>query len=127
MQLFMEGKNDKFLILLEVEKRDTNYNLKNPLKLNSAQKLSNHDINALIKAQLNGTLKALKDRRRNTLHIQVERNDEFAMGSLIMFFESLTALMGHYINVDPFNQPGVELGKKYAFEYLNSSENLSDQ
>lgn len=127
MQLFMEGKNDKFLIILEVENRNANFNLKSPLTLASAQKLSDYDINSLIKAQLNGTLKALADRDRNTLHIQIDKNNEFSMGSLVMFFECLTVLMGHYLNIDPFNQPGVELGKKYAFEYLNSLGHTSDQ
>jgi len=120
MQLFMEGKNDKVLILLEVEKRKSNYKLANNLSLNSAKKLSNFDLNSLISAQLKGTLQALSDRDRNTVHIQIEENNEFAMGQMIIYFESLTVLMGSYLEVDPFNQPGVELGKKYAFEYLNS-------
>ena len=120
MQLFMEGKNDKVLMLLEIEKRASNFKLENNLSLNSAKKLSYFDLNSLLSAQLKGTLRALSDRDRNTVHIQIKENNEFAMGQMIIFFESLTALMGSYLEVDPFNQPGVELGKKYAFEYLNS-------
>ena len=41
---------------------------------------------------------------------------------MILFFESLTALMGEYLGIDAFNQPGVELGKKYAYEYLKNLE-----
>lgn len=120
MQLFMEGKNDKFLMLLQIINKSKNYKLKNTIELNAAKKLSDYDLNSLIDAQLKGTLKALKDRDRNTAHICIEANDELAMGEMILFFESLTVLMGHYLEVDPFDQPGVELGKKYAFEYLNS-------
>lgn len=120
MQLFMEGKNDKFLMLLQIMNKSKNYELKNDIDLNAAKKLSAYDLNSLIDAQLKGTLKALKDRNRNTAHICIDANDELAMGEMILFFESLTVLMGHYLEVDPFDQPGVELGKKYAFEYLNS-------
>jgi glucose-6-phosphate isomerase len=27
--------------------------------------------------------------------------------------------MGHYLDINVFDQPGVEAGKKYAFEWLN--------
>ena len=72
-----------------------------------------------MKAELNGTIKALAENGQPTIHIQIERNDEFHLGELIVFFESLTALMGEYLMIDPFDQPGVEAGKIYAFHFLN--------
>lgn len=30
-------------------------------------------------------------------------------------------MMGHYLNIDPFNQPGVEAGKKFASEWLDGA------
>lgn len=121
MQLFMEGPNDKFLFLIEVKNKGTDFKLDNTIGKNSADKLNGHSINQLLEAQLHGTLQALEDRKRNVAHIQIKRNDEKSMGAMVLFFESLTALMGHYLFVDPFNQPGVELGKKYAFQYLKNS------
>ena len=120
MQLFMEGPSDKVILLLEVKERKSNFQLDSGLKMEPAKKLSPYNLNQLIEAQFNGTLQALKDNQKNIVHISIERNDARHMGALVLFFESLTALMGQYLEVDPFNQPGVELGKKYAYEYLKS-------
>ncbi len=119
MQLFMEGPQDKCLILIEVVKFGADFKLNSSLKTNALEKLSGYSLSNLMQAELNGTLKALAENGRPTLHIQIERNDEFHMGELILFFESLTALMGDYLKIDPFDQPGVEAGKIYAYQFLN--------
>jgi glucose-6-phosphate isomerase len=72
-----------------------------------------------MKAELYGTLKALEKNERPFIHLKISKNDEYHLGAMILFFESLTALMGDFLNVDPFDQPGVEAGKIYAFEFLN--------
>lgn len=119
MQLFMEGVNDKLLFLIEVKNKSHDYKLDNTIGKSSASKLNGYTINQLIEAQLYGTIEALKERERNVIHITIDNNDEYNMGRMVLFFESLTAIMGHYLRINPFNQPGVELGKKYAFEYLS--------
>ena len=119
MQLFMEGPNDKCLILIEVENFTQDYKLATLIKSNNLEKLSKYTLSQLMKAELNGTLKALQENGRPTLHLTISKNDEFHLGALIVFFESLTALMGDYLNVDPFDQPGVEAGKIFAFHFLN--------
>ncbi len=118
MQLFMEGTNDKFLFLLEVENKSCDFELQNSIGKSSSDGLNGYTLNQLIEAQLHGTIKALRDRDRSVGHIKIDKNNAQNLGALIIYFESLTALMGHYLFVDPFNQPGVELGKKYAYEFL---------
>lgn len=119
MQLFMEGPNDKCIILIEVLKFNRDFKLASTLKTKAQEKLSGFNLSQLMQAELQGTLKALAENGRPTMHIQIENNDEFHMGELIVFFESLTALMGDYLKIDPFDQPGVEAGKIYAFHFLN--------
>jgi glucose-6-phosphate isomerase len=41
-----------------------------------------------------------------------------SLGELIMFFEAATSFAGSLLRIDPFNQPGVELGKRYAHGLL---------
>lgn len=118
MQLFMEGPNDKCLILIEVENFGHDYELATTLVSNNLSKLSSFSLSQLMKAELTGTLRALQENQRATIHLKITRNDEFHMGALILFFESLTALMGDYLMIDPFDQPGVEAGKIYAFHFL---------
>jgi len=118
VQLFMEGPKDKALILIEILEFKTDFKLKTELSSPGLEKLSKHSLSELMKAELHGTIKALQMADRPFLHISIHKNDEFHLGGLILFFESLTALMGHKLNIDPFNQPGVEAGKIYAYEYL---------
>lgn len=120
MQLFMEGTNNKCLLLLKIDQMDRDFSLKSDLDLNSAEKLKPYSMNQLMEAEFQGTLSALKDNNRNVISITMDKLSEENIGGLILFFESLTALMGEYLLVDPFNQPGVEKGKKFAFDYLNS-------
>lgn len=120
MQLFMEGPSDKVLMLLEVKNKAKNFKLNSGLDMGPAYELAPFNLNQLIEAQINGTLKALKDNNKNVIHISIDKNDARHMGAMVLFFESLTALVGQYLNIDPFNQPGVELGKKYAYEYLKN-------
>lgn len=122
MQLFMEGPANKVLFLIEVDKRENDFNLNAKIQMDSAQKLAPFSMNQLLKAELYGTLKALEEEKKNVIHIQIPSLNEKSLGALVMYFESLTALMGHYLLIDPFNQPGVEKGKIYAYEYLNNSQ-----
>lgn len=119
MQLFMEGPNDKCLFLMEVENFDHDFKLQTSLKSNNLSKLSGFSLAQLMKAELEGTIKALIENGRPVIHLKIQKNDEYHLGGLILFFESLTALMGDYLMIDPFDQPGVEAGKIYAFHFLN--------
>jgi glucose-6-phosphate isomerase len=118
VQLFMEGPNDKAFIIIEVENFTQDFNLKSALSSNNLSKLSSFTLSQLMKAELEGTIKALCENDRHIIHLKISRNDEYHLGQMILFFESLTALMGDYLMIDPFNQPGVEAGKIYAFEFL---------
>lgn len=119
MQLFMEGPRNKLIILTEVLNFKHDFNLNGFLSSKGLDKLSSFSLSNLMKAELHGTIKALNEQKRPYIHITIDRNDEEHLGALIVFFESLTALMGNYLEIDPFNQPGVEAGKIYAFEFLS--------
>ncbi|MAZ47341.1 MAG: glucose-6-phosphate isomerase [Halobacteriovoraceae bacterium] len=120
VQLFMEGPNNKLLFLVEILDRKNNFPLDSGLELSRGKKLSPFSMNDLIHAEFRGNLEALKENGRNLVEITIKNLDEKSMGAMIMFFESLTALMGEFLEIDAFNQPGVELGKKYTFEFLDS-------
>ena len=119
MQLFMEGPTDKCLIFIKVEDFENNFKLKSNLKCSVTQKLSNFSLSDLFHAEYAGTKKALTEKKKPQIHITIDRLDAHHLGELILFFESLTVLVGQLINVDPFNQPGVELGKRYALNWLD--------
>lgn len=120
MQLFMEGPQDKTLFLIEVEKFKHDYALKNDLGTGSFKSLSPFSLGTLMKAEFEGTLTALTENQRHVVHLKIAEVNEEALGQLVLFSECLTVLVGKMLKVNPFNQPGVEAGKKYAHAWLKS-------
>jgi glucose-6-phosphate isomerase len=120
MQLFMEGPRDKVLMLIEIEKFQTDFNLSNNLMGESFKLLAPFSLSQLMKAEFEGTLAALNENSRHVVHLKIPSLNETHLGQLILFSECLTVLVGKMLNVDPFNQPGVESGKKYAYAWLKT-------
>ena len=118
MQLFMEGPLDKTLFLIEVEKFQNDFQLHNEIPGDSFRALSPFTLATLMKAEFEGTLAALTENKRHIVHFKIPSVDEDSLGQLILFSECLTVLVGRMLKVDPFNQPGVEAGKKYAYSWL---------
>ncbi|HPR32649.1 MAG TPA: glucose-6-phosphate isomerase [Prolixibacteraceae bacterium] len=52
------------------------------------------------------------------IRIEIERLDAYNLGQLIYFFEKACGISGYLINVNPFDQPGVEAYKKNMFALL---------
>ena len=50
--------------------------------------------------------------------IEIDEISETTLGELIFFFEYTCALSGYLLNINPFNQPGVEAYKKNMFALL---------
>jgi len=121
MQLFMEGPQDKILMILEVEKFHSDFSLKNDVESESFKNLSPFKLSDLMKAELEGTLTALKENKRHVVHIKLPILNEDSLGQLILFAECLTVIVGEFLKVNPFNQPGVEAGKKYANSWLKAN------
>ncbi len=122
MQLFMEGPRDKVLFLIEVEKFQNDFSLKNKLEAESFKNLSPFKLSELMKAEFEGTLTALHENGRHVVHLTIPSLQEAYLGQLIIFAECLTVMVGELMKVDPFNQPGVEAGKKYANEWLKKHQ-----
>lgn len=70
------------------------------------------------KAEL-GTQLAHVDGGVPNIRITIPKLDEYNIGQLIYFFEKGCGISGLLINVNPFNQPGVEAYKKNMFALLN--------
>lgn len=53
------------------------------------------------------------------IHISVPKLDEYYIGQLIYFFEKACGISGLLLEVNPFNQPGVEAYKRNMFALLD--------
>ena len=55
----------------------------------------------------------------NFMRVSVPELNEYYLGQIIYFFEKACGISGLLMNVNPFNQPGVEAYKKNMFALLN--------
>ncbi|HEX2724119.1 MAG TPA: hypothetical protein VHM24_14470, partial [Gemmatimonadaceae bacterium] len=119
VQLFMEGPRDKVVTFLAVDERKTDLTIPHGFaNVKELGYLGGHSLGELIAIEQRATAGALAKRKRPNLTIYIDRVDEWHVGGLIMFFEIATAYAGQLYGVDAFNQPGVELGKQFAYALL---------
>ena len=99
------------------EERDMNvpYEEENFDGLNFLAGASLYKIN---KKAMQGTLIAHEQGGTDTLLVKYDRKDAFTLGEMIYFFELACAASGYLLEVNPFDQPGVEAYKKNMFALL---------
>ena len=66
-----------------------------------------------------GTQLAHVDGGVPNIHLSISKLEEETLGELIYFFEVACGISGYILEVNPFNQPGVEAYKKNMFALLN--------
>jgi glucose-6-phosphate isomerase len=102
-------KNPKRKLTIPVEKFNADQ-----LNYLSGKRLSEIDHNAEI-----GTILAHNDGNVPVISISIPELDEYYLGQLFYFFELACAVSGYILDVNPFDQPGVEAYKKNMFAMLN--------
>lgn len=119
VQLFMEGPKDKAIFFVECENHQQDFSLSSKLELKSLKRMDNISLNTLLTAELRGTELALQKNKRPYLTFKLPKIDEYHLAQLCFYLECLTVLVGKGLNIDPFNQPGVEAGKLFAWQWIN--------
>jgi len=80
--------------------------------------LAGQNLSAVNDAARNGTTQAHVAGGVPVIKIIFDRIDENSLGSLFYFFEKSCAISGYLLDVNPFDQPGVELYKNNMFRLL---------
>ncbi|MDR1401639.1 MAG: glucose-6-phosphate isomerase [Puniceicoccales bacterium] len=65
-----------------------------------------------------GSMRALAENGTNIIHISIDKFSPYELGVLIALYERAVGFYASLINVNAYNQPGVEAGKKAAKEIL---------
>ena len=119
VQLFMEGPKNKVVTFVAVDRRGADLTIPHGFKeVKELGYLGGHSLGELIGIEQRATAGALAKRGRPNLTIHLERVDEWHVGGLMMLLELATAYAGQLYGIDAFNQPGVELGKQFAYAML---------
>ena len=118
-QYIQEGERHLFETVLSVEKVKSHLPIpfdNNDLDgLNYLQQKSIHDINLVAEE---GTRLAHLSGNVPNMRITIPAISEETLGELIYFFEFSCALSGYLLNINPFDQPGVEAYKANMFRLL---------
>lgn len=80
--------------------------------------LAGMDLNYINKKAQEGTRQAHLDGGVPNLVVNIPVRDEFCLGALFYFFEFACGVSGYVLDVNPFDQPGVEAYKKNMFRLL---------
>ena len=121
MQLYMEGPKDKTILFVKVKKPDATLPLpkmEGTEKLPSFQELAGRSMRDLFDAEFNATRDALQAAGVPTATIELDCLDEYALGALFYFWELTTLYAGAALEINPFDQPGVETAKILTKRYL---------
>jgi glucose-6-phosphate isomerase len=119
LQLYIEGPNDKVITFLEVEKFSSTVEMGFLYKeIEGLSYLSGHSMNELFHAEQIATETALTKNLRPNCSIVLPEINENTLGQVIFMLEVQTAFAGYLYNINPFDQPGVEEGKQFAYGLL---------
>lgn len=116
MQLFMEGPRDKVVLFVGVD--DVGISMEIPDRhpgIASIAYLGGHTLEELLDAERAASAEALRLRGRPNATLHLPRVDEEALGQLFMLFQIATVYAGALYDVNPLDQPGVELGKRLTY------------
>lgn len=116
VQLFMEGPYDKVVTFMAVDRfpEDVTIPAGDSLPADLAY-LGGHSLGELLNAEYQATAAALTRMGRMNCAIHLPELSAASLGEAIMFFQIATGYAGVWYGVDPFDQPGVELGKKLTY------------
>lgn len=114
IQLYNEGPNNKLIVFVEVE------TVKDKMVMprmndESTSFLAGRSLHELMLIEKKATEYALVQARRPNYSIRLKALDEATIGALLYFGQLVTAYAGKLYKVNPYNQPGVEAGKRATF------------
>ncbi len=67
---------------------------------------------------LRGTRRALADKGRPSMTLSLARIDAYTLGALIALYERAVGIYAVLVNINAYDQPGVEAGKKAAEAFI---------
>ena len=116
VQLYNEGPYDKVIAFIEVGAFRSDVTIPNGCSdYPDVNFLCGHSLSELMNSELFATRYALTERKRANYTIHLDTVDEYHIGALLYLMQLQTAYAGAMLNIDAYNQPGVEGGKNATY------------
>ena len=114
LQLIVEGKRDKTVTFIKVNDFQTDITIPD-ISLYGLEELdyiNNLPFKELINKQADATIEAIESLRDIPCDvITIERVDEYNLAKLMFSYQLLTSVIGKFVQINTYDQPGVEAGK----------------
>ena len=117
MQLYLDGFENNFFTFFYANERKSE-KIKNGLILSSQNYLKDKNLSEITFAQKKATENVFKKKNIPFRSFNIFKRDEKTLGELFCFFILETILLGQAMNLNPFDQPAVELIKKETKKLL---------
>ena len=123
VQLFMEGPFDKVITFAVVDDLGVDITIpgspdrggKTSALPPDLEYLQGHTLGELLRAEYEATSAALGQMGRMSCTLRLPDLTAASVGETIMFYQLATGYAGAWYGIDPFDQPGVELGKRLTY------------
>ena len=110
MQLYLDGFKNNFFTFFYVDEPNSE-KIKNNTILSSQYYLKNKNLSQITLAQRKATENVFKKKNIPFRSFEIKKRDEKTLGELFCFFILETILIGQSMNLNPYDQPAVELIK----------------
>jgi glucose-6-phosphate isomerase len=122
LQLYTEGPFDKVVTFLKVDNFRTEFQIPHGCEeFKNVAFLGGRTLNQLIGAEQKGTEFALCQAGRMNQTVILPEVSAHTIGQLLYFFEMATAYAGELLDIDAYNQPGVENSKIASYAVLGNT------
>jgi len=119
IQLYTEGPADKIITFLRVETFSRDLDIPKAFAyVDDIAFLGGRAFSELLDAERSATEYALLRAGRPSITITLSEVDAYSVGALLYFFEMATAYAGEMLDINTFDQPGVEEGKLATFALM---------
>ena len=117
MQLYLDGFQNNFFTFFYVHENQSD-KINNKLILSPQKFLKNQHVSKIKYAQKKASENVFEKKKIPYRSFEIKKRDEKTLGELFTFFILETILIGKCLNLNPFNQPAVELIKKETRKLL---------
>lgn len=119
-QLYLGGPYDKFTTFIYSEKNKSNLSIPvlNEFE-NLVEKIQGKSLSTIMDAIMQGAQTAYKNNKRPFVSISIPEKSAYYLGQLLQIKMIEMMYLGYLLDVNPFNQPQVELYKKETRKILS--------
>lgn len=120
MQFYLDGIKKNFFTFFAYKEKSTDTDKIEKKKLfNSHKFLGSRNINEIMLGQKKATEKVFSRKKIPYRSFEIYNKDEKTLGELFCYFILETILLGRALNVNPFDEPSVDLIKKETRKFFS--------